>query len=142
MTDRNRERTPWRNIRDSGVGFFISICVFGTTAFIASALLKSRYFDGFFDHDSYWRADSFCGTHRCNRVALHNLFPSPIVGKASGSTRVSQSANSEVGRKITPRAVARHAGADGCMTKTITFKAARDRKKAATGKCGGRRSRM
>jgi len=26
------------------------------------------------------------------------------------------------------------------MTKTITFKAARDRKKAATGKCGGRRS--
>jgi len=61
MTDRNRERTPWRNIRDSGVGFFISICVFGTTAFIASALLKSRYFDGFFDHDSYWRADSFAG---------------------------------------------------------------------------------
>jgi len=26
------------------------------------------------------------------------------------------------------------------MTKTITFKAARDRKKAATGKCGGRKS--
>jgi len=61
MTDRNQERTPWRNIRDSGVGFFISICVFGTTAFIASALLKSRYFDGFFDHDGYWRADSFAG---------------------------------------------------------------------------------
>ena len=61
MTDRNQERTPLRNIRDSGVGFFISICVFGTTAFIASALLKSRYFDGFFDDDGYWRADSFAG---------------------------------------------------------------------------------
>jgi hypothetical protein len=57
----DRERLPWRSIRDSGIGFLISICVFGATAFVSSVLLKSRFFEGFFDRDNYWRADSFAG---------------------------------------------------------------------------------
>jgi hypothetical protein len=59
MTDRGR--SPWHSIRDSGIGFLISICVFGATAFGSSVLLKGRFFQGFFESDSYWRADSFAG---------------------------------------------------------------------------------
>jgi hypothetical protein len=58
-----QERSPWsrRSIRDGGLGFLISICVFAATASIVSALLKSPFFSKFFDRDDYRRADSFAG---------------------------------------------------------------------------------
>ena len=42
----DQERSPWtwRSIRDGGLGFLISICVFAATASIVSALLKSPFF--------------------------------------------------------------------------------------------------
>jgi hypothetical protein len=59
----DQERSPrtWRSIRDGGLGFLISICVFAATASIVSALLKSPFFAEFFDRDDYRRADGFAG---------------------------------------------------------------------------------
>jgi hypothetical protein len=59
----NQERSPWRwrSIRDGGLGFLISICVFAATAATASALLKSSFFAEFFDRDDYRRAAGLAG---------------------------------------------------------------------------------
>jgi hypothetical protein len=59
----DQERSPWtwRSIRDGGLGFLISICVFAATASTVSALLKSPFFSEFFDHDDYRRADGLAG---------------------------------------------------------------------------------
>ena len=55
----DQERSPWtwRSIRDGGLGFLISICVFAATASTASALLKSSFFAEFLDRDDYRKAD-------------------------------------------------------------------------------------
>jgi hypothetical protein len=49
--EQDQERSPWtwRSIRDGGLGFLISICIFAATASIVSALLKSPLFSKFFD---------------------------------------------------------------------------------------------
>ena len=59
----DQERSPWtwRSIRDGGLGFLISICVFAATASTVSALLKSPFFSEFFDRDDYRRADGLAG---------------------------------------------------------------------------------
>jgi hypothetical protein len=36
--DQKRSPWAWRSIRDGGLGFLISICIFAATAFIVSAL--------------------------------------------------------------------------------------------------------
>jgi hypothetical protein len=61
MQDRERSLWTWRNLRDGGLSFLISISVFGATAAIASALLKRPFFAGFLDRDGYWTADGLAG---------------------------------------------------------------------------------
>jgi hypothetical protein len=83
----DQERSPgtWRSIRDGGLGFLISICVFAATAFIVSALLKSPFFSEFFDRDDYRRGRRLCGAYWCPRLALHNLLPGPIEGAVAAA---------------------------------------------------------
>jgi hypothetical protein len=61
IQDRERSLWTWRNLRDSGFSFLISICVFGATAAIAAALLKRPFFAEFLDRDGYWTADGLAG---------------------------------------------------------------------------------